>query len=520
MNYRILTFYFWGILYFFISNTVISQPKNGFSYQAIIRNTDNSLVSNSQVGIRISILQGSIGGPIIYSEVHTEPTNVNGLLNLIIGTGNTVDDFSSIDWSKGPYFLKTDIDPDGGSNYTITGTSQLLSVPYAKYADKAGSVVETDPVFSESLAAGITQQDTSRWGSVPDVSNQIPKKLSDFLNDIGFVETETDPVFENSPASSLNEEDKKRWNQAFKWGNHGAVGYLKKNEFDAHPASSISKQAIDNWNQAFKWGNHGAVGYLTANEYQALSISNDTLFLDNGGFVKLPATSYKNLVDIPENMDTNNTDDFDGDYYSLDRLPNLDYYRPIAAYTDGDMMYQVTKNFGYYNNARSVTITVPVGGKFLVEATGYVRWESKGWDLLLGAILSNKEGDPNNDWTAENKWYNHLMILTDYNCPDSSDQYTAWATKRGFHVSSGGTYTFTFWCNKYTSSSKTRIDDVHISAVFYPQEPPPPGAIPPDKKKIPSNQTSGIEQAKKKSVFYNYDKTKFYRAPDGMLIRK
>jgi hypothetical protein len=83
----------------------------------------------------MSILQGSVSGSSVYTETHSPTTNSSGLISLEIGGGmNTTGNFSSIDWSNGPYYLKREVDPVGGTNYTIIGTSQFLSVPYAMYA--------------------------------------------------------------------------------------------------------------------------------------------------------------------------------------------------------------------------------------------------------------------------------------------------------------------------------------------------------------------------------------------------
>jgi uncharacterized protein (TIGR02145 family) len=46
---------------------------------------------------------------------------------------------AGIDWSQGPYFVKTECDPTGGTSYSVTGTSQLLSVPYALFAANSQS---------------------------------------------------------------------------------------------------------------------------------------------------------------------------------------------------------------------------------------------------------------------------------------------------------------------------------------------------------------------------------------------
>ncbi len=127
--------------------TIYAQSPEKFSYQAVVRNSGGVLIQSSNVGIKVSLLQGSSSGTIVYSETHGVVTNVNGLVTLEIGGGIVVSGtFATIDWSAGPYFLKTETDPAGGSNYTITGTSQLLSVPYALYAANSGTPGPQGPI--------------------------------------------------------------------------------------------------------------------------------------------------------------------------------------------------------------------------------------------------------------------------------------------------------------------------------------------------------------------------------------
>lgn len=117
-----------------------AQAPQKMTFQAVVRNASDALISNSNVGMRISILQGSASGTAVYIENHTPTTNINGLATLEVGGGAaTTGVFSTIDWASGPYFLKTETDPAGGASYTITGTTQLLSVPYALYAANSGS---------------------------------------------------------------------------------------------------------------------------------------------------------------------------------------------------------------------------------------------------------------------------------------------------------------------------------------------------------------------------------------------
>lgn len=128
--------------------SVFAQSPERISYQAVIRNGSNQLVVNQQVGMRISIQKFIFGLPPTYQNVYVETqkptTNNNGLISVQIGGGTVVGGtFNSIDWGKGTYYIKTETDPTGGTNYTISAQSQILSVPYALSAKKVESL-ETD----------------------------------------------------------------------------------------------------------------------------------------------------------------------------------------------------------------------------------------------------------------------------------------------------------------------------------------------------------------------------------------
>ena len=129
-----------------------AQAPEKMSYQAVIRNAANALVANQQVGMQISILQGATA---VYEETQTPTSNSNGLVSLEIGTGTVISgSFTAIDWSAGTYFIKTETDPAGGTNYTITGTSQLLSVPYALYAKTSS---DAEAVATNTAKVGYTE---------------------------------------------------------------------------------------------------------------------------------------------------------------------------------------------------------------------------------------------------------------------------------------------------------------------------------------------------------------------------
>ncbi len=119
----------------FCSLTLWAQSPQKMSYQAVIRNNNDSLITNASIGMRISILQGSAIGTAVYVETHTTTSNANALITVEIGDGTPVTGtFAAIDWSNGPYFIKTETDPNGGTAYSITGSSELLSVPYALFS--------------------------------------------------------------------------------------------------------------------------------------------------------------------------------------------------------------------------------------------------------------------------------------------------------------------------------------------------------------------------------------------------
>ena len=128
--------YFVLVLFFFLTIGHAQSPEK-FTYQSIIKTSTGYLLKNQDVGLRISILRNSSNGIEVYSEEHFPTSNSNGLVTLIIGEGLTGDNFSDINWGGGEYFLKVEVDPEGGVNYTMNQTSQLLSVPYALYAENA-----------------------------------------------------------------------------------------------------------------------------------------------------------------------------------------------------------------------------------------------------------------------------------------------------------------------------------------------------------------------------------------------
>lgn len=122
---------------------LFGQAPDSFKYQAVVRDADGEIIANQQVGLQVSILQGSETGTAVYVETLSIETNQYGLVNLNIGEGTSADDFSAIGWGTDSYYIQIALDETGGTSYAVMGASQLLSVPYALYANQTGGSVES-----------------------------------------------------------------------------------------------------------------------------------------------------------------------------------------------------------------------------------------------------------------------------------------------------------------------------------------------------------------------------------------
>lgn len=173
-----------------------SQVPHTIGYQAVVRSGSGELVRERQITLRLNILQGDVQGESVYEELLRPTTNENGLVEIEIGAGETTGDFSAIDWSATPYYIKVEIDPLGGDNYSIEDVNQILAVPYAIYAEKAGSV-EGDSLYNgfalyENMTIGNvleTGNDANHYqikglANPEDSQDAVSKKIVDSIADI------------------------------------------------------------------------------------------------------------------------------------------------------------------------------------------------------------------------------------------------------------------------------------------------------------------------------------------------
>ena len=277
--------------------SLFAQAPEKFTYQAVVRNANNTLVANAQVGVRVNILQGTATGSAVYSETHMVSSNANGLLTLNIGAGSVLHgSFANIDWADGPYFLKTDIDPNGGNDYNITSTQQLLSVPYALYAKEAANS------FSGNY------NDLTNTPQIP----TVPTNVSAFTNDAGYITSysETDPVF-NAWDKNYND-----------LTNRPQIPTVPTN------VSSFTNDA----------------GYITATQVPAAQVNADWTAVSGAAQILNKPTlfsgNYGDLVGKPTNLSQFNNDlglatvATSGSYNDLNYRPNLATVATTGNYND------------------------------------------------------------------------------------------------------------------------------------------------------------------------------------------
>ncbi len=141
-----------SLLLMLVSSAAVAQAPQRMSYQAVIRNAEGTLLTSTAIGVKVSLLQGSDTGIAVYEETFTGTTNENGLLTLEIGGGSPIlGSFAAVNWSTGIYYVKTETDPAGGTNYSITAVGQLLSVPYAFYSSSSSNQGKTTVILTGDI---------------------------------------------------------------------------------------------------------------------------------------------------------------------------------------------------------------------------------------------------------------------------------------------------------------------------------------------------------------------------------
>lgn len=373
-----------------LSVSIYAQAPKGFSYQAVVRDNAGQIIPNQSVGVLISILQGSSTGTLVCSQYYTVTTNDFGLMTLFVGQGSPlVGNFPAIDWGANTYFLQVDIDVTGGTNYQTMGVTQLMSVPYALHA----TTVEVDNIND---ADSDPTNELQSWSNLPGIPQFIdtdytndfdgnyssllnpPSLISTFTNDVGYI---TNP--DDADADPLNE-----WQEWAEISNKPPfLDQDYTDDFDGYWTSLIGTPP-----NISTFGND--VGYITNPNDGDFSPTNE---LQN----------WSNLPGIPANIDTDYTDDFDGNYGSLIGAPTN-----VSAFVN-DAGYLTAGAAGWLlgGNAGTTTGTDFIGTtdnkEFDMRANNVIKWRytPKGTMEFLNtgnSIFIGEDAGMNDNLTANN----------------------------------------------------------------------------------------------------------------------
>ncbi len=330
----------------------LAQAPQGFSYQAVVRDGQGAVLTRENVTVRISILEGGASGTTRYAELHAAQTNDYGLINLVIGDG-TVDQgsFSAINWGSHSYFLKTEIDVNGGNSFIEVSTTQLLSVPYALHAASADNVddADADPTNEiQTLSKSGNQVTISGGNSITlnddNATNEI-QMLSKVLDTISLSGLGGRVILEDDDAS--NEiQTLTRSGDTIRLSLNGGLFIDQKNDADFNPT----------------------------NEIQTLSKSGNIISLTNGGQV---------------------TDDFeDADADSTNELQNLNRLgtKVILSRTNDTIDAPASLGLKYIICINSSTLPATSGPAIETAMVGEIKLFAgvqapSGWAFCEGQVL-------------------------------------------------------------------------------------------------------------------------------------
>lgn len=387
-----------------LTASVFAQSPQKMSYQAVIRNNSNALVTSTAVGMRISILQGSGTGTEVFKEIYNPnpQTNANGLVTIEIGSGiPLIGTFASINWTNGPYFIKTETDPTGGTIYTITGTSQLLTVPYALHAKTAesisGGITETDPLWSASPSFGIINSNISNWNSAFGWGNHA---TAGYLTSF----TETDPIWTAASSNYYTKTNMQTSGQAQLHFNNltnkptTIAGYGITDAFSGSYTTLTNKPVNideDATNDVTLSSNQTITGNKTFTGTTTVAAPVNTTDAATKAYVDaLKETIYQELLNAGLNGIVN---DIDGNSYKTIKIGNQTWMAENLAttkYNDGTPIDLVTDN-GIWNTTTSPAYCWPDNNIVNKDTYGALyKWYTINSNLCpIGWRVSNE-----NDW--------------------------------------------------------------------------------------------------------------------------
>lgn len=292
-----------------ISASLWAQAPQAFNYQGVARDLSGTALVAKNISVKASILDGSLTGTVVYAETHAIATNQFGLFTLSIGTGTVASGiFANTNWATGNKYLKIEIDPNGGSSYTLAGTTQLLSVPYAMYAAKAGD--SNNQWATTATGLNYNKGDISIGNEMTDKSSwfKISKDNSD-ANRRALLTIEN--TYDGSTSNSgVHVTSGNGTNKAIVEMVAHAKSYFPALGYSGY--GSVRSEKLDLWSMANTNTSDGFIVFRTGGNYASGIESKERVKIDHNGNVGIgtitpTATLHSNGTVRLQGLTSNNT---------------------------------------------------------------------------------------------------------------------------------------------------------------------------------------------------------------------
>ena len=312
----------------------MAQPPQRMTYQAIIRNSNNELVANQQIGIRVSILQDNINGGAVFMEKHTVTTNAYGLATIQIGAGTPllVNTLAGIEWGKHNFFVKTEVDITGGTNYTIVGTQQLLTVPYSFYSESAHKV---DTALYAAAAGSATTSITASFANTAHTA--IYADTADYSAQSNYSANAYNSIYADTAKFLLNAQNSDTAKFAY---NSDTANYATAAEYaDTTDYTLNSNHAI-----------YADTADYVLNSNHAIYADTADYVLNSNHAIYADTADFNNLLNKPAGTNK-------GDILYWDTLDMA--WHIVPAGNPGEVLTMDTNSVPYWNASATPVVTLP-----------------------------------------------------------------------------------------------------------------------------------------------------------------
>lgn len=324
-----------------------AQIPEGFNYQAVVRDNAGMIIPDQVISVQLAVVQSSPNGLVKFIEDHLVSTNQFGLIKLTVGQGTPVSgEFASVDWETDLHFLRVSMDTDGGNNFQILGTTQLMSVPYAMYAKNVefDQVNDADADPNNEIQTLVIANDTlfitegnyvvlSQYSPSPNTDEQTISINGDQLsisngNTITLVDNVTDA--DSSPSNEIQNLFTIGDSLFISDGNYVVIND-EVNDADSDVENELQEVWLAGNNLSLSNSNTSVdlSPYFDNTDEQSLTLSGDQLTISNGNTVDLNSISggqFQSSGNIVSNGGDQSSDDLVFGAPTLEQNGNNSHY--------------------------------------------------------------------------------------------------------------------------------------------------------------------------------------------------